>query len=234
MVQLSEFAFAWVLFTLSLIAFFAQIRDTRSIPKDYKGILYVLTSVVYVFSLVATYEIKGDKDWSNISQLWNRDPKITAIIEGDVPQSGNTVGCTIYRLQLFPNSMLLDKLEMKLQFPMDVYTFKVGMMPEYPDNVGLAFSEIGRSEDGECYIRQAPFVEDSAIRATQWGPGAVRIMGTNVPKGSSIVGIFIPYLKRRSFPSVSLSVDGSYEYRRSGVVKSGEMKIIDKGVINLR
>lgn len=129
---------------------------------------------------------------------------VTALISGGIPQAGNAAGCTIYFLQVvLPTSIPIDKLSMRLQFPMDVYTFKVGMMPEYPGGTNIGFNEIGRAADGECYIRQSPLVDDPSVRATQTGPGAIRIAGTDVPVGSSILGTFIPYLKRRSFPQLA-------------------------------
>jgi len=193
-----------------------------------------------VISALLFVGIVGGSIGPQLIAQWGREHpqlvQLKAVISGMIPQSGNAAGCTIYQIQTFPVSVHLDKLEMKLQFPHDVYTFKVGMASEYPGKGGVQMApfEIGLAGDGECYIRQTGFIEDASVRATKWGPGTVRILGTDIPAGSSITGAFIPYRNQRSFPPTDLQVEGTYDYQVAGVPHSGEIKIIDQGVVNAK
>jgi hypothetical protein len=186
--------------------------------------------------IVITNFHRRNEPWSNLAGLWEKKPKnpdITAVILGIKPQSGNAVGCTIYSLQISPADVPIDKLEMKLQFPMDVHEFKVGLGFEYPENKTAGIFSIGRGSDGECDIKQG-MVDHPAIKSVQLGPGMIEIRGNDIPAGSEILGAFVLYMNRRSFSPTSLFIKGTYEYMLSGAEKTADVKVIDKGVSNAK
>jgi hypothetical protein len=230
--------------TLALGGGMSAMFSGRPYPAD--G-LFVLGFLLIAIALIVSPELKVNRKCAwltlpalvavlmynhSLNRAWpfsDPNPEITVVVDGWTAQTGNAAGCTIYQFHTSGMPMQIDKLEMKMQFPMDVYTFKVGMMSEYLDSRG-AMAAIGRSADGECYVYDASLVDDPAVRANKWGPGEVRIIGNDVPASSAMAGIFVLYMKQRSFSPTKLSVEGSYEYGLSGATKRGIMKIIDNGL----
>jgi len=126
----------------------------------------------------------------------------------------------------------LDHLNVKIQFPDDIASFKAGMYNDYPGGGGMVEAEIGRNTDGECYPKQTTAVDDPNIVVTKSGPAMLQVNSSSaIPPGKIIALFIVPYLNRHSFsPPSDLSVEGSYDYTYHGITRRKAVEFENKGM----
>jgi hypothetical protein len=133
--------------------------------------------------------------------------------------AGNAKGCILYSFESIVDYPT-EEFDLRAQLPMNVASFKVGTEPEFSGRMqSMAFTEVGKTPEGECYIRQADFIADPHINGVLSGPGVMRISGNDLPVKMTIIGVLVLSINKRDFPATLFSSDGSFSY------KEGEMTI---------
>jgi len=180
--------------------------------------------------VVIVVVVLAEVGYSVANGVLEKVPKIQAQISGLRVGSGNATGCTTYQVAI-PVGTELDRLSLKLQFPMDVADFKVGTATESPKG-RMAMAVVGSTPNGECKLVQSVTVDTPGIYGTLSGPSIVRIVARDVSKDLTVFGVFVLSKTKRSFsPPVEFSAEGSYEFRQLGRgMLSEPLTFIDQGV----
>jgi hypothetical protein len=149
-------------------------------------------------------------------------PRANLLVQGDAIKSGNPAGCTIYMVTLDTDESL-DSAYLKLAFPQNVRSLKVGFPSEgitgdeKSMQMQMQMWEVGRGPSGECEIIQAAVNIDTGLTSAA-SANVLTIRTSKMAANSRVLGLIAVRTDDWAMQSHEpLMEDGEFEYTKWGL-----------------